>query len=68
VRFTPDYYASRGRDRTNVVERARARGKARVTPKIAATYARIYRATLTALRRAESIYFVGTVRAANTVG
>jgi len=39
-----------------------------VTPKIAATYARIYRAALTALRRAESIYFVGTVRAANTVG
>lgn len=66
--FTPDYYVSRASDRTNVEKRSRARGKTRVTPKITLTNTRIYRATLTALGRAESIYFVRTVCAANTVG
>lgn len=66
--FTPDYYVSRASVHTNVEKRSRVRGKTRVTPKITLTNARIYRATLTALNRAESIYFVRTVCAANTVG
>lgn len=68
-RFTPDYNASRA----SVPSRHRKtigvdRGKARAAAKIASACARIYRAALTALGRAESIYFVGTVCAANTVG
>lgn len=67
-RFTPDYNASRTSDYSYIERRSRWRGKARATPKIALANARIYRAALTALVRAESIYFVGTVCAANTVG
>lgn len=67
-RFTPDYNVSRASDCRNVERQSRARGKARATPKIVSANARIYRAALTALSRAESIYFVGTVCAANTVG
>jgi len=67
-RFTPDYNASRTSDCSNIERRSRGRGKARAMPKIVSANARIYRAALTALSRAESIYFVGTVCAANTVG
>lgn len=67
-RFTPDYNASRTSDCTNVERRSRTREETRTMPKIISANARIYRAALTALKRAESIYFVGTVCAANTVG
>lgn len=67
-RFTPDYYASRTSDRRYVGRRRVAAGKAAISPKIASRDARIYSAALTAASRAESIYFVGTVCAANTVG
>lgn len=67
-RFTPDYNVSHTSDYLNVERRSRPRGKARVTPKFLSANARIYCAALTALSRAESIYFVGTVCAANTVG
>jgi len=70
-RFTPDYVLRESCERPwkrDETIAKRARGGARATPKIAWTGARIYRAALTALGRAESIYFVGTVCAANTVG
>lgn len=67
-RFTPDYYASQPSDRGDLGYSGNAGGRVKIARKIVTRPFTIYRGRIVRVGGAESIYFVGEVCAANTVG